>query len=56
MDESIFLIYEEFNRPDDEKEYPRSNVIKILEMHPDYRPGPVKFYTKQEIKDYERTN
>jgi hypothetical protein len=30
------------------------NIWKLKRRHPDYRHGPVKEYTKQEIEEYER--
>ena len=49
-------IYEEFNRPEDEDEFPRRSIRKLLKLRADYRHGPVKHYTKEEINEYERTH
>lgn len=29
-------------------------IRKLVRKHPDYRHGPVKIYTKEEIEEYER--
>jgi len=33
-----------------------SNVRKYKGRQPDYRPGPVKIYTKKEIDEYVKSN
>lgn len=37
------------------REAPLFRNVRILKRrHSDYRPGPIKVYTKQEIEEYER--
>ena len=43
--------YEEFQN-DELTRKPRYSIRKLLKKHPDYRSGPCKIYTKEEVQEY----
>jgi hypothetical protein len=34
--------------------YPPKTIRKLKKGHPDYRPGPVKNWTEEEVKEYNK--